>query len=144
MTALALPAVNGSSIPGGAGLFALGLTAGAIAGWKIGGAAEERLARGETLSGGHKNALRAGTVMLGAGAGALASAFYIGLDFSEGEGGEQALSDEAIFGYFVAGGAALGVLTQVLLDSRLEPGPARAGLSFGPEGQPELVLSLKL
>jgi len=141
MAAATAPAFAANSIESGVAIFGVGLAGGAIAGWMIGAAAEERLARGEGLSGRHKNALRAGTVMAGAGAGALASFFIIN---SEG-GREGPASDEVIFGSFVAGGAALGVLSQVLLESRLEQhGSVQTGLGIGPEGQPELVLRLDL
>jgi hypothetical protein len=106
----------------------------------IGGRAEEPLTRGEALSGRHRNALRAGTVMTGSGTGALAAFSVIN---SEGEVGSSP-SDEAIFGYFVAGGAALGVLTQVLLDSRLHSAPTRGGVGIGPRGRIGLFLSLAL
>jgi fatty acid desaturase len=140
MAAAAAPAFAANSIESGVAVFAVGLTGGAIAGWMIGDAAEDRLARGEALSGWHKNAMRAGTVMAGAGAGALASSFVIN---AEAERGDGSGSDEATFGSFVAGGMALGVLTQALLDSRLEPGPARADLGIGPGGRPELVLRVE-
>lgn len=134
------PAFAANSIESGVTVFGVGLVGGAIAGWVVGGAAEGSLARGEALPGWHKNALRTGTVLTGAGVGALASFLVINGDAGGGEGGA---SDEAIFGGFVAGGAALGALTQVLLESRLEPGPAQAGLGLGPEGQPALVLTLE-
>lgn len=141
LVAAAGPAFAANSIESGVTVFGVGLVGGAIAGWVVGGAAEERLARGEALPGWHKNALRAGTVLTGAGIGALTSFLVINGD---ARGGEGAASDEAIFGGFVAGGAALGALTQVLLESRLEPGQAQAGLGLGPEGQPALVLTLAL
>lgn len=141
MVAAAGPAFAANSIESGVTVFAVGLAGGAIAGWVIGTTAEERLARGETLPGWHKNALRTGTVMAGAGAGALASFLVINADAGGGEGPG---SDEAIFGGLVAGGAALGVLTQVLLESRLAPGRAQASIGSGPEGRPALVLNLEL
>jgi hypothetical protein len=141
MAAAVVPAFAANTIESGVEIFAIGLAGGTIVGWVIGAAAEGRLARGETLSGWHKNTLRAGTVMAGVGAGALASFLIIN---GEAEGAEGAGSDEVIFGSFVAGGAALGVLTQVLIDSRLEPGPAQFGLGIAPDGQPGLVLSLEL
>ena len=135
------PAFAVNSIESGVTVFGVGLVGGAIAGWMVGGAAEERLARGEALPGWHKNAVRTGTVLTGAGIGALASFLVINADAA---GGEGAASDEAIFAGFVGGGAALGALTQILLESRLEPGPARAGIGLGPEGQPALVLTLDI
>jgi hypothetical protein len=121
----------GTAILGG------GLAVGVITGLAIGGTAQNRLARGEELSGAHRNALRAGTVMAGAGIGALASYFVISPEEGDGE------NDGEIFLSFVASGAALGVLTQVVLESRLEPEPVQVGLSVGPEGRPGIVLSAK-
>jgi hypothetical protein len=141
MAAAAVPAFAANSIESGLAVFAVGLTGGAIAGWLIGGRAEEQLAEGEALSGRHKNAVRAGTVMAGAAVGALAAMFIIN---GEEAGGSGSASDEAILGGFVAGGAALGVVTQVLLESRLEPGPARGRLVIGPGGRPGLVVSVDL
>ena len=140
LVAAAGPAFSTNSIESGVTVFGVGLVAGVITGWVVGGAAEERLARGEALPGWHKNALRTGTVLTGAGVGALGSFLIINGDAG---GGEGAASDEAIFGGLVAGGAVLGALTQVLLESRLEPGPARAGFGLGPEGQPALVFTLE-
>ncbi len=140
MVAAAGPAFAANSIESGVTVFAVGLAGGAVAGWMVGGAAEDRLERGQPLSGGQKNALRAGTVMAGAGVGALASFLVINADAG---GGEGAASDEAIFGGLVAGGAALGALTQVLLESRLEPGRARADIGIEPGGRPALVLNLR-
>jgi hypothetical protein len=141
MAAAAAPAFAANSIESGLAVFAVGLTGGAIVGWLIGSRAEEQLAEGEALSGRHKNAVRAGTVMAGTAAGAITSFFIIN---AEAAGGEGSRSDEAIFGSFVAGGAALGVVTQVLLESRLEPGPARGRLSIGPGGRPGLAVSVDL
>lgn len=139
LVAAAGPAFAANSIESGVTVFGVGLAGGALAGWMVGSAAEKRLARNEALPGWHKNALRTGTVLTGAGVGALASFLVINAD---GGGGEGAASDEAIFGSFIAGGAVMGALTQVLLESRLEPGPARTGLGLGPGGQPALVLTL--
>jgi hypothetical protein len=141
MAAATVPAFAANSIESGVAVFAAGLVGGAVVGWMIGDAAEDRLARGESLAGGHKNALRTGTVMAGAGAGALASVLVINADDGAGQ---SEPNDGATFGYFVAGGAALGALTQVLLESRLEPGPVRPRLAIGPEGRTELVLDLDL
>ena len=141
MAAAAGPAFAANSIESGMTVFAVGLVGGAIAGWIIGDAAEEHLERGEPLSNPHKNAVRAGTVMAGAGVGALASFLVINSSSGAVDEGEN---DAAIFGGLVAGGAALGALTQMLLESRLDPGPVQAGLGLGPEGDPELVLTLQL
>ena len=136
-----LPAVGVSnSYESGVAILGAGLAGGAIAGWMIGDTAEDQLARGEELSNGHRNALRAGTVMAGAGSGALASFLVINSD-EEGESGGE--NDSKIFLSLVAGGAALGVLTQVLLESRLEPDPAGVGLTIGAEGRTELAMSVK-
>jgi fatty acid desaturase len=135
------PAFAANSIESGVTVFGVGLVGGAIAGWMVGGAAEERLARGEALPGWHKNAVRTGTVLTGAGVGALVSFLVINGDAG---GRKGAASDDAIFGGLVAGGAALGGLTQVLLESRLEPVPARAGLALGPQEQLRIVLTLEL
>jgi hypothetical protein len=140
LVAAAGPAFSANSIESGVTVFGVGLVGGVIAGWVVGDAAEERLARGETLPGWHKNALRTGTVLTGAGVGALASFLVINGD---ARGGGGAASDEAIFQGLVAGGAVLGALTQVLLESRLEPVPAQAELGLGPEGQPALVLTME-
>jgi hypothetical protein len=113
--------------------FAAGLAVGTAVGWMIGDSAEDALNRGETLSGRHKNAVRAGTVLSGAAVGGLASFLVINGDAAGGAGG---VSDEAIFGSLVAGGAALGVVTQVMLESRLEPAGRRSDRRSGREEQP--------
>lgn len=138
LAAAVVPAIGaGNSYESGVAILGAGLAGGAIVGWIIGDAAEDRLARGEELSGGHRNALRAGTVMAGAGSGALASFFVINSEEGDGE------RDSEIFLSFVAGGAALGVLTQMLLESRLQPDSARVGLAIGRGGRSEIVLSAK-
>ena len=141
MAAAAAPAFAANSIESGVTVFAAGLVGGTIVGWVIGDRAEERLGRGESLGGGHKNALRAGTVMTGAGVGALASVLVINADDGEGQ---SEPNDGATFGYFVAGGAALGALTQVLLESRLEPGSVEPRLAIGSGGRTQLVVGLEL
>ena len=141
MAAAAAPAFAANSIESGVTIFAAGLVGGAVVGWIIGDQAEDRLERGESLAGGHKHALRAGTVMAGAGVGALASILAINSD--EAASGSEP-NDGATFGYFVAGGAALGVLTQVLLESRFQPESVEPRLTVGPGGRTQLVVGLEL
>jgi hypothetical protein len=142
MAAAAGPAFAANSIESGVTIFGVGLVAGAVTGWLIGDAADDRLARGETLSSRHKYALRAGTVMAGAGVGAIASFFVINADNEASEISDEP-NDGATFASFVAGGAALGVLTQVLIDSRLEPGSVQAGAFLEDGSRPGLVLRLE-
>jgi fatty acid desaturase len=142
MAAAAGPAFAANSIESGVTIFGVGIVGGAVAGWLIGDAAHDRLERGETLSNRHKYALRAGTVMAGAGAGAIAAFFVINPDEETSEISEEP-NDGATFATFVAGGAALGVLTQVLIDSRLEPGSVQAGLSLDEGTRPGLALRLE-
>jgi hypothetical protein len=129
------------SYEGGLTTLVAGLMVGAAAGWLIGDSAADALDRGEPLSGKHKNALRAGTVLTGAAIGGLGSFLVIN---GEAPGGAGGVSDETIFTSFVAVGAALGVVTQVMLESRLQP----AGLAVAPtvlEGNaPALLLTLEL
>jgi hypothetical protein len=141
MAAAVGPAYAANSIESGVTIFAAGLVGGAVVGWMIGDRAEDGLDQGESLSGGHKNALRVGTVMAGAGVGALASVLVINAD--EGAGQSEP-NDGATFGYFVAGGAALGALTQVLLESRLEPAAVEPRIAIGPGGRTQLVVGLDL
>ena len=82
LVAAAGPAFAANSIESGVTVFAVGLVGGAITGWMIGDAAEEQLEQGQPLSGWHRNAVRAGTVLAGAGAGALASFLVINGDSS--------------------------------------------------------------
>jgi hypothetical protein len=142
MAAAAGPAFAANSIGSGVTIFGVGLVAGAITGWLIGDAADDRLARGETLSSRHKHALRAGTVMAGAGAGAIAAFFVINGDDEASDISDEP-NDGATFASFVAVGAALGVLTQVLIDSRLEPASLQAGLSLEDGSRPGLALRLE-
>jgi hypothetical protein len=116
--------------------FPLGFAAGAVVGWNIGGSADRKLAEDEPLTSLHRNAIRAGTVLTGAGAGALVSALLIKPDGPSSIG-----SDETIFFYSVAGGTALGIVTQVLLDSRLHPTrPLQVGLITDSSGRPGMAL----
>jgi fatty acid desaturase len=135
------PAFAANSYEGGLTALAAGLGGGLVVGWLIGDSAGDRLERGEALSNGHKHAIRAGTVMAGAGVGALASFLVIN---GSGAGGEGIASDESIFGSFVAGGAALGVLTQALLDSRLEPAALTVVPAVGGQGRTEIALTVTL
>lgn len=141
MAAAVAPAFAANSIDSGVTILAAGLVGGAVLGWVIGDQAENRLERGESLAGGHKHALRAGTVLTGAGIGALASVLVIN---SDEEAGADEPNDGATFGYFVAGGAALGALTQVLLESRLEPAAVEPRLAIGPGGRAHLAVGLGL
>jgi hypothetical protein len=142
MAAAAGPAFAANSIGSGVTIFGVGLVAGAVTGWLIGDAAHDRLERGEALSSPHKYALRAGTVMAGAGAGAIASFFVINGDEEAVEISDEP-NDGATFATFVAGGAALGVLTQVLIDSRLEPGSVQAGAFLEDGSRPGLALRME-
>jgi hypothetical protein len=141
LAAAAGPAFAAESYAGGLTAFAAGLGGGLVVGWLIGDSAGDRLERGEALSNGHKHAIRAGTVMAGAGVGALASFLVIN---GSGGGGDGISSDESIFGSFVAGGAALGVLTQALLESRLEPAVLTVAPAVGNEGRTEIALTVAL
>ncbi len=78
--------------------------------------------------------------MAGAAIGALASFLVIN---GAGAGSEGLASDEVVFGTFVAGGAGLGALTQKLLESRLEPLPASAGIGSA-DGRPVILVRLEL
>jgi fatty acid desaturase len=140
LAAAAGPAFAANSYEGGLTALAAGLGGGLVVGWLIGDSAADRLERGEALSNGHKHAVRAGTVMAGAGVGALVSFLVIN---GSGAGGEGA-SDESIFGSFVAVGAALGVLTQALLDSRLEPAALTVAPAVGDQGRTGIALTVKL
>lgn len=147
MAAAAIPAYAANSIETGVLAFGAGLAGGLIAGYLVGNSAENRLERGEELSGGHKNAVRVGTVLMGAGVGALGSFFIINAD--DGSDGsfeeEPSVSDETIFASFVAGGAAIGVVTQILLESRLRPTLAsRAEIGVIPAPRPAVVLRVEL
>ena len=142
MAVAAGPAFAANSIGSGVTIFGVGLVGGAIAGWMIGDAAHDRLERGETLSNPHKYALRAGTVMAGAGAGAIAAFFVINGDEEVSDISDEP-NDGATFAAFVAGGAALGVLTQVLIDSRLEPESVEPRLAIGPGGRTQLAVGLQ-
>ena len=140
----ATPAAFGaSSIGSGMSIFAAGFAGGAVAGWLIGDSAERRLARGETLSGGQKNAIRAGTVMAGAALGALAASLVINSgdgDYQE----ESPGSDETTFAAGLTAGAGLGVLTQVLLESRLEPRSSTRGrVAIRPGARHALVWTME-
>jgi hypothetical protein len=147
MAAAAIPAYAANSIETGVLAFGAGIAGGLIAGYLIGNAAEEKLERGEELSGGHKNLVRAGTVLMGAGVGAIGSFFIINADDGSDQGFEEepSVSDETIFASFVAGGAAVGVVTQILLESRLRPALAsRAEIGVVPGPEPAVVLRVEL
>jgi hypothetical protein len=135
------PAFAADSYEGAGMVLAAGLAVGAAAGWMIGDSAEDALNRGETLSGRHENAVRAGTVLAGAALGGLASFLVINGDAAGGAGG---VSDETIFGTLVAGGAALGVVTQVMLESHFEPAGVAIGPTLGEGGAAGLVLDLEI
>ncbi len=145
MAAAAVPAFAANSIETGVLAFGAGLAGGLITGYLIGNAAEEKLERGEELGGGHKNAVRAGTVLTGAGLGALGSFFMINADDGSFEEDEPSVSDEKIFASFVAGGAAIGVVTQILLESRLRPAlVSRAEIGIVPGPRSAVVLRVEL
>lgn len=115
----------------------LGLAAGAWVGHWIGESAERRLQNSETLSGIHANAVRLGSVMAGAGVGAVGAALYINYTQS------PTLSDENVFAGAVATGAALGLLYQLLHEDQLRPpSTVRTSLGVSPEGAAVLGLQL--
>ena len=130
-----------NSYEGGLTAFAAGLAVGTATGWLIGDSAEDALNRGESLSSGHKNAVRGGTVLAGAALGGLASFLVIN---GEGSGGAGGVSDETILGSFLAVGTALGVVTQVMLESRLEPEGVAIGPTFGERGAAGVAFRLEL
>jgi len=95
------------------------LASGIVIGSKIGGSADQALARGETLSGAHKNAIRVGTVALGTAVGASIAGLYVAT--SEANLTGDGPSDEAVVTAGVAAGLLIGILAQVALENRLEP-----------------------
>ena len=123
-------AAFGVSDVAGAVLAPVGVVGGLIAGYRIGRRADDALDRGDTLSSGHRWAVRAGTVLTGGVVGAGVAAVLI-----NPEGDSSLGSDEAIFAGSVLGGAALGALAQYALDDRLWP-RARLRVGVGPRVGP--------
>lgn len=93
-----------------------GTLIGGVCGFFIGHRADRALLQGRTLSGVHRNAVRAGTVLSGVTVGAFISFLKINPEGNDGEG-----RDEVVFRNCILGGAAVGTLIQACFDSRLSP-----------------------
>jgi hypothetical protein len=113
--------------------------AGGILGYITGKSADDALSSGNSLSSGHKMAVRAGTVLTGAAVGLLPAILVI-----NGEG-SSSVSDETIFMAFVGGGALAATVVQILLEPKLLPnGRARAEIGLSPSGGPVALVRIPL
>jgi hypothetical protein len=137
-TAVGLLAVHGTGYDLDAfGTVALATGAGAIlgitTGYMIGQGADDRLARGDTLSWRHRNAVRLGAILSMATLGAAVSAARPRpIVMRNGSHIEAYASDEALLRGAIAG-AIGGVLLQWWLDDRLAP-RTRVSVGLTPAG----------
>lgn len=106
----------------------VGFVTGAVAGGMTGRMADVQLSEGRELSALQRGALRLGTVMAGATAGALVSGVLIAPAERKVPG-----TDRTVFLTGVAAGAAVGIWSLYHWRSALEP-LARAGIAPGPDG----------
>ncbi len=112
----------------------LGGIAGFVGGQKIGGAADNALFLGRPLSGKHRNGVRLGTVLAGAGSSLIATYYHMVNSDDNYRGGD---SDTEVARKYALWGAGLGLLAQIYFDSGLYPhnGENEARLSLVPEGR---------
>ncbi|HMB70452.1 MAG TPA: hypothetical protein VKU85_14150 [bacterium] len=107
-------------------LGATGAALGGVVGYRVGHSADQALADGVTLSGAHKNAVRAGTVLCFTALGAAGGGIYTAANHDNGS-----VSDEMAIA--VGAGALVGVGVVLLADDRLSP-QVQADFSAGGPG----------
>ena len=111
------------------------LLSGVLVGYAVGKVADGRLRRGEELTAGHRNALRAGVALTGGTLAAIAAAIFIN--------GTQYGHDEVVFISAVAAGTAGGLILQrTRHEAKLRPRVEAVGL--GPDGRVRVLLALRL
>lgn len=103
---------------------------GAYVGARVGGAADDRLAAGEGLTGGHRAAVVVGSVLAGGGVGATVAAVWLGASGA----GTSLGSDTETFAAVTAAGAAAGGLVTWWKRDALRPRSVHVAPALSTDG----------